>query len=400
MSDFTFDALRRFPDVEAVNLAAVDATDRLILDEAVVGQTLNSAGDVVVIGDNYGALTLGAASIMGLFPSVSDPANRGTADATDTTAVHSSVIRVHQDLYTGTLALRNNSAQLGSSPVFTSLPLGRELVAGAKTVLWQLPRGLDEIDEIAQLIAAHADPDVVVFAGGRIKHLSLSMNEVLSRHFGSVKATLARQKSRVLVAVQPQSAAPGTGDRYPVRQQHDDLGFSVFAHGGVFAGAKLDIGTRFLLTQLDSMLPTAATAIDLGCGSGILATALALSRPELAVIATDRSRAATSSARATVAAAGVDGRVTIVLDNGLDSQPDASADLIVCNPPFHSGAAVHAEVAHSMFRDAARVLRPGGELWTVYNSHLGHAAMLRRLVGKTTVAATNSKFTVAVSVRS
>ena len=34
MPEFSFDALRRFPDHEAPNLFAVDATDRLLLDEA------------------------------------------------------------------------------------------------------------------------------------------------------------------------------------------------------------------------------------------------------------------------------------------------------------------------------------------------------------------------------
>ncbi|HEY5247037.1 MAG TPA: SAM-dependent methyltransferase, partial [Dermatophilaceae bacterium] len=34
MSSFSFEALRRFPDLEADNLVAVDATDRLVLSEA------------------------------------------------------------------------------------------------------------------------------------------------------------------------------------------------------------------------------------------------------------------------------------------------------------------------------------------------------------------------------
>ena len=34
MPEFTLDALRRWPDVEGPDLVAVDATDRLVLDEA------------------------------------------------------------------------------------------------------------------------------------------------------------------------------------------------------------------------------------------------------------------------------------------------------------------------------------------------------------------------------
>ena len=50
---------------------------------------------------------------------------------------------------------------------------------------------------------------------------------------------------------------------------------------------------------------------------------------------------------------------TVVRDDALAFAADASADLIVLNPPFHIGSAVHTGIAHRMFADAARVLRPG-----------------------------------------
>ena len=49
--------LRRHPDVEAANLQAWDATDSLLLDAA--ADLLTPDSTVAVIGDNYGALTLG-----------------------------------------------------------------------------------------------------------------------------------------------------------------------------------------------------------------------------------------------------------------------------------------------------------------------------------------------------
>ena len=51
------------------------------------------------------------------------------------------------------------------------------------------------VDEVAQLVAAHADPDVRLVAGGRVKHMSRSMNDVLATSFGDVGASLARKKS-------------------------------------------------------------------------------------------------------------------------------------------------------------------------------------------------------------
>jgi 16S rRNA (guanine1207-N2)-methyltransferase len=122
-----------------------------------------------------------------------------------------------------------------------------------------------------------------------------------------------------------------------------------------------------------------------------------VARPEVQVIASDQSAAAVASASATAVANGVADRVTVVRDDGLSSQPDASADLVVLNPPFHIGGAVHTGIAHRLFADAGRVLAPGGELWTVWNSHLGYRPALDSAVGPTRQIARNAKFTVTAS---
>ena len=46
MTEFSFDALRRWPDVEADNLFAADAADRLILDEAAAALEASAPGEV------------------------------------------------------------------------------------------------------------------------------------------------------------------------------------------------------------------------------------------------------------------------------------------------------------------------------------------------------------------
>lgn len=368
-----FGRLRRHPDVEAPNLFAVDAADRLILDEAAVSLAGAPAGSVAVIGDHYGALTLGTAVRFG---------------AND--------IRVHQDPLTGERALANNADAVGLSGSYRVQPLGEELLDGARVVLLQLPRSLDELDEIADAIARYAAPDVRVYAGGRNKHITPAMNDVLRRSFENVRATLGRQKSRVLVADTPR--ALGAASRFPVVEHLDELGLAVVAHGAVFAGPKLDIGTRFLLGFLPRMRD-AETALDLGCGTGILAVSLAKARPSVVVTASDQSAAAVASAAATARANGVANRVWTLRDDAVASVPDASVDLILCNPPFHVGAAVHTGGAGKMFAAAGRVLRPGGELWTVYNTHLGYRDALKRAVGPTEVVGRNTKFTVARSVR-
>ena len=162
---FPFETLRRSPDVEAPGLVAFDAADRLLLDESAADRAAARAGEIVVIGDGYGALTLAA---------LADGAKG---------------VRVHQDAVTGERALAANAARLElPGPIsgeetlpagFRSMPLSAELVDGARVVLLRLPRSLDALRDIAGLIAAHAAADVVVYAGGRVKHMSTAMNEVL-----------------------------------------------------------------------------------------------------------------------------------------------------------------------------------------------------------------------------
>jgi 16S rRNA (guanine1207-N2)-methyltransferase len=91
--------------------------------------------------------------------------------------------------------------------------------------------------------------------------------------------------------------------------------------------------------------------------------------------------------------------VTVVREDALSAQPDASIDLIVFNPPFHSGAAVHSDTSIRLFEDAARVLKPGGELWVVANRHLGYQTHLTRIVGSTREISRSPKFTVTASTK-
>ena len=410
LATFPFEKLRRTPDIEAPNLFAADATDRLLLDLAAPAIADASPGDVVVVGDRYGGLTLGAA------------------------ALEARQIRVHQDSYTSELALVSNCRRLGvelglPADVYENRDLDVSLFNRARVVLMQLPKDLRQLEHWAHLVSRYADPSVQVFAGGRVKHMTRAMNEVLERHFGSVTASLARQKSRVLIAAGPlrsgegvvagaegdDEGEPEAGNAAQSRESHlsehydSDLDLWVCSTPGSFASGKVDIGTRFLIPFLEDRvnLPEGAegaelVAVDLGCGTGLLTAALLRAHPDYHVIATDRSAAAAASTRATIRRNDLDkfgGSVEVRRDHGLSQQPDTTVDLVVCNPPFHSEAAITTAASDAMFVEAARVLKPGGVMLTVFNSHLPHRRALERMIGPTVQLGRNTKFTVTRSVR-
>ncbi|MGO1853657.1 MAG: SAM-dependent methyltransferase, partial [Microbacteriaceae bacterium] len=227
--DFSYAALRRFPDVEAPNLQAWDATDELLVQRALAAEVDGS--EIAVIGDEYGAITL----------ALTDAGREG--------------VRVHQDLATGRRALARNAATLGLGG-FVSLELEPELLERARLVLLQLPKSLAELEEITDAVARWAAPDATLIAGGRVKHMTLAQNEVLGRMLATVQPQRAERKSRLIVAsgAREVPAEPP----YPVAERHD--GLTVVAHGGAFAGAKVDIGTRVLLEWL--RLPAVAHPVS------------------------------------------------------------------------------------------------------------------------------------------
>lgn len=401
MPSFDHSRLRRFPDVEAPNLQAWDATDEMLVRHALAADVPGE--QIAVIGDEYGAITL----------ALTDAGLTG--------------VRVHQDLVTGRRALANNAQALGLTG-FVPLELGPDLLVGARLVLLQLPKALAELEEIADAVARWAGPAVELVAGGRVKHMTLTQNEVLGRSFATVQAQRAERKSRLIVASDPlpvPAALP-----FPISRTHDGLVLCTF--GGAFAGAGLDIGTRVLLEVLPALVAPSpgsqlrrnqpvtasegpvlpgeaeisgvmnapgARVVDLGCGTGALAATFALQNPDATVIATDRSAAAVRSARATMQANGLGGRVQVTLDDAGSELPAASADLVLLNPPFHLGASVHEGAGRRLIDAAARMLRPGGEVWTVFNSHLDHRRALSRAVGPTEQVIRTPKFTVTRSIR-
>lgn len=380
---FPFEDLRRDPLPTGTGLQGHDAADLLLLDTAAAWQqTGHHLGPLLVVDDRHGALTL--------------PLLAGGQD-----------VRLSQDSLSHERSVTLNADRLpaegSQSGTLTRGQLDAALLEDCRTVLLPMPRSLDELDQIAQRVAEHAHDDVVLLAGGRDKHMTPTMNEVLRRHFASVVPGRGRSKSRVITARGPRRGGPA---RFPRTQLHHlpDVGpVTLGAYGGTFGGPRLDPGTELMLQSMTEELASAPApadrALDLGCGNGTVAVWLALRMPDLRVLATDQSADACRSTELTVRENGVESQVEVRRDDALSSVADASESWVVLNPPFHDGHAVDPGVAHRLIEQSARVLAPGGQLWCVWNSHLRYRPLLERVVGPTRQVGRDRQFTVTVSTR-
>ncbi len=94
--------------------------------------------------------------------------------------------------------------------------------------------------------------------------------------------------------------------------------------------------TEALVEWALEVTPPGATVCDVGTGSGCIAGAIAAARPDVRVIAIERSEAAVVVAAENLTALGVTDRVTLVaadLDEALAGLREA-VDLVVANPPY------------------------------------------------------------------
>ena len=360
-----------------------DAADLLLLDTAAAWFAAgHSTEDLVVLDDRWGALTLALS------------------------AFAPGQVRTASDGVIAEKALEANARALEMEAPLSG-QIDAELFRGAQMVLLPLPRSQDALEDWAWMIAEYAADDVVLLAGGRDKHMSRSMNDVLQRHFDDVVPGRGRSKARVLTARSPRRGQPAPFPRRARRDAALDTPIELVSLGAAYGGTKLDHGTRFLLEVLAQQPEFPAVsdrqapqrAVDLGCGNGTISVWTALRHPQLSVLAADQSASAVASTELTARANGVADRVSTLRDDALSSLPDASEDLILLNPPFHQGNAVDTFVAQRLISDSARVLRPGGVLYTVWNSHLKYRPWLERRVGTTEQLAKNPTFTVTRSVR-
>ncbi len=142
---------------------------------------------------------------------------------------------------------------------------------------------------------------------------------------------------------------------------------------GVFSGDRLDLGTSVLMRE--SPVPDgAARLLDLGCGYGPIAIALALNCPEALVDAVDVNDRALALCRDNAIALGVAERVRVL--RAEDADPAARYDEIWSNPPIRIGK----DALHELLLSWLPRLVPTGIARLVVGRNLGADSLQRWLI--------------------
>jgi 16S rRNA G1207 methylase RsmC len=141
---------------------------------------------------------------------------------------------------------------------------------------------------------------------------------------------------------------------------------------GVFSADRLDLGTSVLLRE--SPVPTGSPRLlDLGCGYGPIAMALALNCPGALVDAVDVNERALGLCRDNAVALGVADRVRVLRPEEAD--PEVRYDEIWSNPPIRIGK----ESLHHLLLTWLPRLAPNGLARLVVGRNLGADSLQRWL---------------------
>jgi 16S rRNA G1207 methylase RsmC len=132
--------------------------------------------------------------------------------------------------------------------------------------------------------------------------------------------------------------------------------------GGVFSPERLDAGTAVLLSRVPAPATTGAL-LDLGCGWGPIAIAMALRSPQADVWAVDVNERALALAAANAQIAGV----SIKSASAQDIPAGLRFATIWSNPPIRIGKAA----LHELLEAWLPRLEPSGSAWLVVAKQLG-----------------------------
>jgi 16S rRNA (guanine1207-N2)-methyltransferase len=142
----------------------------------------------------------------------------------------------------------------------------------------------------------------------------------------------------------------------------------------IFAGGKLDEGTRLLLEALE--VHVTDVALDIGCGAGYIGMHIARLASKGHVTMVDASLATVDTTRRMVEQSDLT-NIQVLASDGTQALQGQRFDLVVTNPPFHLGGMQTTEIGERFIRQAAQVLRPRGRFYLVANRFLKYEPTLR-----------------------
>ncbi len=234
-------------------------------------------------------------------------------------------------------------------------------------VALRMPKARAALVMMVHAAAARLAPKGRLVLAGANDEGARSAGKTLAGVFGSVTKLGSRRHCQLWEARDPLPDI--RGDRASWAERVDADGLSWSSWPGLFAHGRLDAGTALLL----DVLPTPAAGarvLDFGCGAGVLGIALRARQPAVDYTGIDVDALAVAAARDNLPG------TRIVLSDAFLGHGDGGYDLVVSNPPLHTGVARDVRPLADLLAGLPSRLTRDGEAWLVTQRGVDLAAGL------------------------
>ncbi|MEW5868298.1 MAG: methyltransferase [Chloroflexota bacterium] len=187
--------------------------------------------------------------------------------------------------------------------------------------------------------------------------------------------------------------APGTWHSLDVQVAQSS--YHLDSLPGVFSYDQLDEGTQILLESL--ALPLTGHVLDLGCGLGIIGM-VAAQAGAAQVDLVDANLLAVASSQRNLSAQHLENARALPSDV-LSAVVGQAYDLVLSNPPFHSGKGTDYHIAQAFIEQSWQALAPGGELRLVANRFIRYDRMMQAHFGSVACPLETGRFHVLSAIK-
>lgn len=271
--------------------------------------------------------------------------------------------------------------------------------AGYDVVVMELPAGRKFARRWLALAAQALKPGGHLYVAGP-KAEGIESIVADARALCGQAATLAfRDHNRVAVATLAERQTPPDWSREPgiapgtwYETEVDLAGqrTPIASLAGLFSYDRLDAGTAFLLANVS--LRAGERVLDAGCGWGAIGLAAARAGARQ-VDLVDNSLLAVAAAGRNIAIAGLT-NARVLPSDALTAVAGERYDLIVTNPPFHTGKAIDYDAAGAFIAGARELLAPRGRMVLVANAFIRYERAMRDTFGSVETLAENGRYHV------
>lgn len=180
---------------------------------------------------------------------------------------------------------------------------------------------------------------------------------------------------------------------YPIHINGTEL--QICSLPGVFSYGELDKGSELLLENLPENIT--GSLLDFGCGAGVIACYLLKKFPHINIDLIDINSYALASATLSLAQNNLQGTV---FPSNVFSDVTNKYDLLISNPPFHSGKETDYQAAETFISQAPTYLKNKGILSIVANKFLKYEPLLQNAFTNIHLTKENNKFKVLTCIKS